>query len=163
MIDPNEKLTKHFTLKEMTVSASHPEIYNVPPLDKIDNIKRVCVWLEDLRALYNTRYPRVDGKEIPITVNSGYRSLKLNRAVGGALQSNHLSGCAADIHCPGKTASERAKMALRYASLLIEIAQVLGKDFDELIIERKGSNWWVHFAVKPEDNRMWITVINKYW
>ena len=56
MMDPMTKLTEHFTLKEMTASAKHPEIYNVPPLEVIDNIKRVCEWLEDLRLLYNRRY-----------------------------------------------------------------------------------------------------------
>jgi hypothetical protein len=85
----------------------------------------------------------------------------LNKAVGGALNSNHLTGCAADIHCPGKDANERAKMALRYAMLLVEIAEVRKERFDELIIERRGTSWWVHFAVRPSGNRMWVTVINK--
>ena len=161
MIDPKTKLTEHFTLKEMTASASHPEIYNVPPLEKVDNIKHVCEWLEALRALYNVRYPAADGKEHPIRINSGYRSPLLNRAVGGATRSNHLDGCAADIHCPGKEANQRATMALRYAMLLIEIAEARKERFDELILERKGTNWWVHFAVRPDRNRMWITCLNK--
>ena len=85
----------------------------------------------------------------------------MNNAIGGALRSNHLTGCAVDINCPGKTANERAKMALRYAMLLVEIAEVRKERFDELIIERRGTSWWVHFAVRPDANRMWITVINK--
>lgn len=167
MIDPNVKLTEHFTLKEMTASASHPEIYNVPPIEKVDNIKHVCEWLEALRALYNVRYPAADGKEQPIRVNSCYRSPLLNRAVGGAQHSNHLDGCAVDIRCPGKEANQRATMALRYAMLLIEISEsgLMGQKkeyrFDELILERKGTNWWVHFAVRPDRNRMWITCLNK--
>ena len=159
MMDPMTKLTEHFTLKEMTASAKHPEIYNVPPLEVIDNIKRVCEWLEDLRRLYNARYVQGDAK--PLLVNSGYRSQALNRAVGGATKSNHLTGCAADIRCPGKSANERAQIALRYAILLIEIAEMRNERFDELIIERKGTNWWVHFAVKPSANSMWITCLNK--
>lgn len=173
MIDPKTHLTEHFTLAEMTYSASYPKVYNVPPLDKIDNLRTVCEWLEDLRAAYNRRYvirgnasqeaapPHPRTPEEPILINSGYRSPMLNRCVGGALHSNHLTGCAADIRCPGKTANERAKMALRYAMLLLEIAEVRKERFDELIIERRGTNWWVHFAVRPDANRMWITVINK--
>ena len=175
MIDPNTKLTEHFTLKEMTASKSYPKIYNVPPLDKVDNLRHVCEWLEDLRHLYNVRYashpdPAVPplqvergsgGEAAPIIINSGYRSPMLNRAVGGAQHSNHLDGCAADIRCPGKEANDRAKMALRYATLLLEIAEMRKERFDELIIERKGANWWVHFAVRPGSNRMWVTVINK--
>lgn len=159
MIDPKTKLTEHFTLQEMTASASHPEIYNVPPLDKVDDIKHVCEWLEDLRLLYNRRYG--DTTEQPILINSGYRSPLLNRAVGGAPHSNHLDGCAADIRCDGKEANKRAQKALRYAMLLVEIAGMRKERFDELIIERKGTNWWVHFAVRPSGNRMHITVINK--
>lgn len=170
MIDPNTKLTEHFTLKEMTASKSYPKIYNVPPLDKVDNLRHVCEWLEDLRHLYNVRYAAVPplylergsgGEAAPIIINSGYRSPMLNRAVGGAQHSNHLDGCAADIRCPGKEANDRAKMALRYATLLLEIAEMRKERFDELIIERKGANWWVHFAVRPGSNRMWVTVINK--
>ena len=188
-MDPMTKLTEHFTLKEMTASANHPEVYNVPPLDVIDNIRRVCEWLEDLRLLYNRRYGGTEVRgcensasakgnlvppasqeaapthprtpEIPILINSGYRSQMLNRAVGGAAKSNHLTGSAADIRCPGKTPNERAQMALRYAILLIEIAGYRNERFDELIIERKGTNWWVHFAVKESGNSMHITCLNK--
>ncbi len=52
-------------------------------------------------------------------------------------------------------------MALRYATLLLELANIRREKFDEVIVERKGTNWWVHFAVKPDDNRSWVTVINK--
>ena len=183
MIDPNVKLSSHFTLKEMTVSSSHPEVNNEPPLECIDNLRKVCEWLEDLREAYNARYtspdlpkgeeglrasesgrhtPPSEGKgEVPLIINSGYRCKTLNNAIGGAQHSNHLDGCAVDINCRGKTANERAKMALRYAMLLVEIAEVRKERFDELIIERRGTSWWVHFAVRPSGNRMWVTVINK--
>ena len=50
------KLSAHFTLGELTRSKSHPEIYNVPSHVHIENLKRVCVWLEALRERYNERY-----------------------------------------------------------------------------------------------------------
>ena len=50
------KLSEHFSLGELTRSKSHPEVYNVPSHVHIENLKRVCVWLEALRARYNERY-----------------------------------------------------------------------------------------------------------
>ena len=50
------KLSEHFKLGEMTKSKSHPEVYNIPSRQVIENLKRVCVWLEALRKRYNLRY-----------------------------------------------------------------------------------------------------------
>ena len=50
------KLSEHFSLGELTRSKSHPEVYNVPSHVNIENLKRVCVWLEALRERYNRRY-----------------------------------------------------------------------------------------------------------
>ena len=50
------RLSPHFSLGELTRSKSHPEIYNVPSHVHIENLKRVCVWLEALRERYNERY-----------------------------------------------------------------------------------------------------------
>jgi len=68
--------------------------------------------------------------------------------VGGAPTSNHLTGCAVDIRVAG------IEQALRYAVILMDYADETQQDYDELLIERspKG-NYWVHFAVKPKDNR----------
>ncbi len=57
------KLSAHFTLGELTRSKSHPEVYNVPSRVHIENLKRVCVWLEALRERYNERYVLV-GSEV---------------------------------------------------------------------------------------------------
>ncbi len=48
-------LSEHITLGEVTKS-SHTEIYNIPSHVAIENLKRVCIWLEALRARYNQRY-----------------------------------------------------------------------------------------------------------
>ena len=81
-------------------------------------------------------------------ITSGYRSPEVNRAVGGSPSSNHLSGCAVDIRCAG------FEQAVRYASILLDIADDTGQDYDELFIERKKAvRYWLHFAVRPEGNR----------
>ena len=67
--------------------------------------------------------------------------------MGGSPTSNHLTGCAADIRCLG------IEQALRYATILLDISDNSQEDFDELLIERKGYSYWIHFAVRPQGNR----------
>ena len=83
----------------------------------------------------------------PIVINSGFRSAAVNKAVGGAPTSNHLTGCAVDIRVAG------LEQLLRYAVILLDISDESGEDFDELLLERKGAVMWLHFAVRPSGNR----------
>ena len=66
---------------------------------------------------------------------------------GGAKNSNHLTGCAVDIRCYGP------EQMIRMAGILLDIADGTKRDFDELILEKRGSTYWIHFAVRPKDNR----------
>ena len=85
--------------------------------------------------------------EIPIIISSGYRSEEVNRKCGGAKGSNHLTGCAVDIHCYGP------EQMIRMAGILLDIADGTKREFDELILEKRGTTYWVHFAVRPSGNR----------
>ena len=136
------RLTPHFTLRELT--KTNTGIKNVPNEVQVNNLKRLCKWLERLRKKWNDLYG--DGDD-PIIINSGFRSPEVNKAVGGVSTSNHLTGCAADIRCIGM------EQALRYAAILLDISDLNHEDFDELIIERKGYSYWIHFAVRPFGNR----------
>ncbi|SHK76761.1 D-Ala-D-Ala carboxypeptidase family metallohydrolase [Xylanibacter ruminicola] len=138
-------LSPNFTLGELTRSASHPEVYNIPSHEAIANLKRVCVWLEELRKRYNQ----------PIIINSGYRSPQLNRAIGGVATSNHLTGCAVDICVSG------LEQLIVYAAILLDISRDWQQDFDELLIEKnRYGAVWLHFAVRAKDNRRKILFIN---
>ncbi len=142
------RLSPHFTLAELTKTKSGIE--NVPNEAQVENLKRVCRWLEELRLRYNlNKKEKIKNKdeEEPIIINSGFRSAEVNRAVGGAPTSNHLTGCAVDIRCIG------IEQALRYAALLLDIADLNKEDYDELLIEQKSCTYWIHFAVKPKGNR----------
>ena len=135
-------LSEHFSLAELTKTSVNIE--NVPSEAQVENLKRVCRWLERLRKRLNDKYG--DGDD-PIIINSGFRSEAVNKAVGGVPTSNHLTGCAVDIRCIGM------EQALRYASILLDISDMSREDFDELLIEQKRSVVWIHFAVRPWGNR----------
>ena len=85
--------------------------------------------------------------EVPIIISSGFRSEEVNRLCGGARGSNHLTGCAVDIHCNGP------EQMIRMAGILLDIADGTKRKFDELILEKRGSTYWIHFAVRPKENR----------
>ena len=135
-------LSEHFKLEELCKTKTGIE--NVPNEAQVENLKRLCRWLEQLRRRWNDLYGEGDD---PIIINSGFRSPEVNKAVGGATLSNHLTGCAVDIRCIG------IEQALRYAAILLDISDLNHEDFDELIIERKGYSYWIHFAVRPFGNR----------
>ena len=144
-------LSEHFTLAELTKTSV--KIDNVPNEEQVENLKRVCGWLEQLRRRWNNLYGEGDD---PIIINSGFRSPEVNKAVGGATLSNHLTGCAVDIRCIGCAVDIRCigiEQALRYAAILLDISDLNHEDFDELLIEQKAHVIWIHFAVKPSCNR----------
>ena len=185
-INKSIHLSEHITLGEVTKSR-HAEIYNIPSHVAIENLKRVCEWLETLRLRYNLRYVcgsvsppelggargglnegmpgassdhpahtgtppnlggEIDTSEAPIIITSGYRSPELNKKVGGSPTSNHLTGCAVDIRVYG------IEQAMRYAVILMDYADETKQNYDEILIERNRSGgYWLHFAVRPKDNR----------
>ena len=142
-INKNVKLSQHFTLGELCKTSVKTKDGNIPSHVHIENMKRLCRWLERLRQRYNQ----------PIIINSAYRSPQVNKAVGGAATSNHLTGCAADIRCKG------IEQAIRYACILLDISDESQEEFDELLIEQKKNSLWVHFAVRPEGNRRKVMFI----
>ena len=143
-LNSGAKLSPHFTLGEMTTS-NHKEVYNSPSHEAIANLKRLCEWLEVLR----------ERAAEPIIINSGYRSPQLNRKIGGAATSNHLTGCAVDIRVAGM------EQALRYATILLDYSDESKQEFDELLIEKnRYGAIWVHFAVRASGNRRKVCFIN---
>jgi uncharacterized protein YcbK (DUF882 family) len=74
------KLSAHFSSHEFTC-------HHCGKLPNGYPSQALLTYLEKLRAHFDT----------PVTVMSGYRCPKHNKAVGGATHSQHLQGTAADI------------------------------------------------------------------
>lgn len=84
-------VTENFTLKELTSSQTakrngYDEQFN-PPLDIIDNLTVAAeAILEPIRAKFGA-----------FSISQGYRCERLNKAVNGAKNSEHMKGMAFDI------------------------------------------------------------------
>ena len=162
-INKQARLSQHFTLGELCKTSAKTQdgrsaqgdallAKNIPSHVHIENLKRLCGWLEMLRRRYNERYG--EGND-PIIINSAYRSPAVNKAVGGVATSNHLTGCAVDIRVAG------IEQLIRYATILLDISDESQEDFDELLIERnRYGAIWLHFAVRPFSNRRKVSFIN---
>lgn len=90
------KLSNNFTLEEMTKSATAQQlgINNTPTPEVLAQLKKLCT---DILQPIRDKYKH------PITITSGYRSKKVNEAVKGAKNSQHMKGEAADIKCSATT------------------------------------------------------------
>ena len=127
---------KYFTIEELTASATAKRkgISNKPTADIVAALERL---------VENVLDPLREAWGAPIIVTSGYRSPKLNAAVGGARGSQHTYGQAADI----RTVSDKPEDNRRLRDLLIS----LNLPFDQLIDEF-GCDW-LHVSYRASGNR----------
>lgn len=125
-------LGKHFTLDEFIQSqtAVRKGIDNTPTDEVTANLEAL------VRNILDPLRERIGQA---ITISSGYRSPALNQAVGGAKNSQHLTGEAADINCP----------AIGQARLF-DVVRASGLPFDQLIDEFGA---WVHVSFGIKDRR----------
>jgi len=135
-------MTKNFSLDEFTVSKTAEKlgIDNSVPPELLPQAEATLLMLEDIRSYLS----ELAGKDIPIFIQSGYRSPELNAAVGGAKNSDHLKARAIDFRAPAfGTAFEIAK-ALEPQINYLGIGQ--------LINEYPDGNGWVHVSTKAPEN-----------
>ena len=82
----------------------------------------------------------------PIAINSGYRGIVLNKAIGGSWKSQHCEGKAADIECPGTGNRHVAEWISENCT------------FDQIILEFHNpeipDSGWVHVSYNRGANRM---------
>lgn len=126
-------LSPHFSLEELTFSelALRKGLINDPVLSAVDNLRRLALTLlEPARVLLGA----------PMHINSGYRSLAVNSMIGGATQSAHTFGRAADLVPIGVSLGE-AFDHLRSSSTPAPLP------FDQIIIECGA---WIHIAIAAD-------------
>ena len=133
-------LTSNFSLEELS-HTDHRKFDNTPPADVIENLKRLAMILEQVRSLFNNS---------PVMVNSAYRSLEVNRAVGSSDGSQHRLGCAADIRIPGQT-----------PDMVVQTIIKANIPYDQLIREFDA---WTHISVPTNESvapRKQVLIIDK--
>lgn len=125
---------KYFTMGELTRSATAARlgIKNEPTAEERG-------WLEAL--VEKVLDPLREKWGAPIRVTSGYRCERLNRAVGGAKNSQHRLGQAADLDAGGKAKNRD----------LFNLIRASGLPFDQLIDEKGYA--WVHVSYGPRNRR----------
>ena len=142
------KVTMHFTIEELYASdtAKKKGIDNKPAVQQLINLVYLTAYvLEPLRVAM---------KE-PISISSGYRCPRLNEAVGGVSNSQHMKGQAADLNIGG----DRAKGRKWFDYIKNHLP------FDQLIWERNArtGSEWVHVSfVYPDFGRNRKQVIDNY-
>ena len=131
-------LSPHFTLTEMCKSqlAIRRRIANQPHAAAIIAMRHLCqAILEPVRAPFC----------VPIMPSSGYRSLRLNRALGGSRTSQHCKGEAVDFEIAGVTQMRLAgwiEANLAYDQIIVEYPQA------ECV-----SAGWLHVSYARDRNR----------
>ena len=133
------KTELNFSLSELIYSntAIKYNINNMPDLKALDNLLNLIFYcLQPLREKI--------GK--PIIISSGYRCEKVNHLIGGASNSQHLSGCAADFRI--------SDMEIQTA---IDYIIKSGIEYDQLINEH---NRWIHISYVKGKNRNQYHIIN---
>jgi len=137
----NIQFTKNFSLFELLVTSQRQfddEQYNPPP-EVIENLRALCV---------NVLQPLRDALGTPIKINSGYRCPSVNKAIGGATNSQHMTGQAADI------------IDLTNGNeYLFKKIKELKLPFDQMIDEFGFR--WVHVSYDPKRNRREILQARK--
>lgn len=127
---------KYFTINELCKS-------NTAKQYKINNIPSEEVEKNLILLVENVLDPLREAWGRPIIVNSGYRSPELNSKIGGAKNSQHLTGCAVDIQTVSDSKEDNKK--------LFELVQSLKLPFDQLINESNYS--WIHVSYSDRHRR----------
>lgn len=126
-----QQLSEHFSLAELTFT-QHRELDNTPDDAALDNLKTLAnETLESVHALIGRMH-----------VNSGFRSIAVNQAVGGASTSQHCLGLACDF----------VPLDLDTLKEAFELIRGSEIPFDQLIAEYwSDGGGWIHISHAPED------------
>lgn len=133
------KLTKNFTLEELTQSAyaERQHLNNTPPAEVVTELLETANLLQNIRDYLTHR----NGYDTPLINISGYRSILVNRGIGSTDRSDHITGMAVDFKALGMTPFNVCQMLL---PRLDEFG--IGQLINELS--------WVHVSRKPQEKEV---------
>ena len=133
------KLSKYFTYNELTFSetAKRLKYTNAPPPKELKSLTNTAQQLDRVRELLGC----------PVIVNSGYRSLAVNRAIGSSDNSQHTKGEAVDF----KTTEHTPRR-------IVELIKQSNIEFDQLILEYDS---WVHISFSNRNRKQILIIDNK--
>ncbi len=121
---------KHFTLEELT--RTDTGFKNIPNSEQIENLEYLVEKILD---------PAREALGMPIIVNSGFRSKKVNRVVGGAATSQHTKGEAADLDTKdNKKLFEWIRDNCEFDQLIWEFGTGKAPEWVHVSLKRTGSN-----------------------
>ena len=149
------KLTQHFTLEEMTRSATaqRRKIKNTPGNDEIAHLKALCEKiLEPIREAWGA----------PVVVTCGYRSPLLNKIAGGSKTSEHMGGYAADI----RTLSDSPEDNKKLMKMILGMKNLPFRQIINEYPDKNGAPNWIHISYNPSHpkQKSILTCINgKYY
>ena len=134
------RISKNFTLDEFSVSVSYPELAKGVPI----NIRPAVIAL-----VTHILQPICDKTGWTCKINSGYRSIELNMAVGGANGSQHMKGEAAD--CVFKKYGKPVPIID-----VLRLATAMNLPFDQMI----AYPTFVHFSHSKNNRKQILYNIN---
>lgn len=140
------KLTANFSLEELTKSETGLRLGldNEPNDEQLANLVALCECvLQPVRDHF--------GKGVK--VNSGLRTLAVNRAIGSKDTSDHTKGMAADIEIPGVANAELAQWIVNN----LEFRQCILEFYTPGIVD----SGWVHVSYNPGDNKKQVLTATK--
>lgn len=125
----------NFKISELIHSdiAIQNNINNMPDINSLDNM---------LELIFHCLQPIRNLIKKPMIITSGFRNQQINFLAGGAINSQHKEGKAADFIIKGMTPKE-----------IIEIIKKSDIEYDQLICE---FDKWVHISFNKDKNRKQI-------
>ena len=105
--------------------------------------KPTDVHLANLKLLIDNIIQPIRDKIGPIRISSGYRSVALNRAIGGSSRSQHCKGMASDIQFVRDNEMDN--------KVIFDTILEMELDFDQMINEFDYS--WIHISYNKKKNR----------
>lgn len=135
-----DRISRNFRYSEFTKSDTAARLH-------INNAITTWEVRDNIKALVDdVLQPLRDAWGGPLFINSGYRCLELNKAVGGVPTSQHVLGQAADVGCTDPYA-------------LAKLAKRMNLGFDQMIVYPS----FVHFSYRRDGCNRGQILYNKKW